>query len=494
MTRTRIALFAVGAVVLIALPLATVPERPPTIAPSEGTPFVWDAQPLWDSLEQQFRVARADCTPAGPAVDHLRADAEALPLDAGPDHLALMALEDAAFEAAALAAACPDHADAFVAAADLARRQVKEAARTWDLDSDARDRLYRLLYGTRLATEEVSLRRTGGPVAFDRLDDVPSAAPSIEVQGVRIHSGDLLVSRGGAPTSALIARGNDRPGNFSHVALAHVDAETGAASVVEAHIESGVGIFTAEQYLADTKLRVLVLRLRPDDPAVQADPLVAHRAAEAAYAAARAGHIPYDFGMDSTDDAKQFCSEVPLHGYRAVGIELWPGPTTVSDAGTMGLFAAFGVRTSKLLAPSDLEYSPRLVAAAEWRDTEQLRKDRIDNAVIDAMISRVGTKDGLPAAQPHLLPPARAAKAWSWLLNRMGKKGPIPEGMSASRALRVRSMSWRHGVIRERLEELLAEREAADGYVAPYWTVVALAEQAADATQIDPTAKKKRGH
>ena len=60
MTRTRIALFAVGAVVLIALPLATVPERPPTVAPSEGTPFVWDAQPLWDSLEQQFRVAREE--------------------------------------------------------------------------------------------------------------------------------------------------------------------------------------------------------------------------------------------------------------------------------------------------------------------------------------------------------------------------------------------------------------------------------------------------
>ena len=476
MTRTRI-LLSVGAVVLLLL-LAMTPESVPTVAPSSGTPFVWDGAALVGSLEARFHDARRDgCDGVGPAIDHLRADTEALPRDAGPDHIALVALEDATLHAAAGAAACPDHADALVAAADDARRAIKDLARSWTLDEDAKNRLYRLLYGTRLAVEEVAVRRAGPPLAFDRKTDVPSAAPFVEIQGIRIHSGDLLVSRGGAPTSALIARGNDRPGNFSHVAFAHV-TEDGAASVIEAHIESGVGIFTAEQYLADAKLRILVLRLRPDDPAVVADPLVAHVAAQAVHDAASAGHIAYDFGMDSADASQQFCSEVPLHGYRAQAIELWPGPTTVSSPGTMRLFAALGVRTSALVAPSDLEYSPRLVAAAEWRAPDTLRQDRIDNAVLDAIIARVAV-DGLPAAPPHLLPAARVAKAWSWLLNRFGRLGPVPEGMSASRALRARSLNDRHAAVRDRLVELLAEREAADGYPAPYWTIAELALQAA---------------
>lgn len=479
MTRTRLILLTFVACLLVLVPLATIPEGVSTVAPSAGTPFVWDAAELLESLEARFAAARAsDCTAAEGTIEHFAADAAALPTDAGPSHLALVALEDITFEAAAMASACPQHAELFLATADESRRRVKELSRSWTPDPAARDRLYRLLYGSRLAVEEVAVRQTGDPVAFDRLEEVPSEAPSVVVAGVRVHSGDLLVSRGGAPTSALIARGNDRPGNFSHVALAHVDAQTGAASVIEAHIESGVGVFTAERYLADKKLRVLVLRLRADDPAVIADPLIAHKAAEAARAATLARHIPYDFGMDSDDPGKQACSEVPLHAYRDLGVELWPGPSTVSDAGMMGLFAAFGVRTSSLRAPSDLEYGPRLVAAAEWRDGATLVQDRLDNATLDAIIGRIGV-DGLPEVQTRMLLAARAVKAWSWLLNRMGEVGPVPEGMSASRALRAKSLDARHGAVRGRLEELVAEREAADGYAAPYWTLVELAEQAA---------------
>ena len=66
-----------------------------------------------------------------------------------------------------------------------------------------------------------------------------SATPSAEILGVIVHSGDILISRGGAPTSALIARGNDYPGNFSHVALVHIDEKTNSISIIESHIERG---------------------------------------------------------------------------------------------------------------------------------------------------------------------------------------------------------------------------------------------------------------
>src|SRR5690606_19903363 len=110
-------------------------------------------------------------------------------------------------------------------------------------------------------------------------DDEPSATPWALVQGVKLHSGDILVSRGGAATSALIARGNDFPGNFSHVALVHVDEPTRKVSVIEAHIESGVGVRPIEAYLTETKLRILVLRVRADLPQLKADPQLPHQAA-----------------------------------------------------------------------------------------------------------------------------------------------------------------------------------------------------------------------
>src|SRR5205807_1171673 len=83
----------------------------------------------------------------------------------------------------------------------------------------------------------------------------------------------------------------------SHVGLVHVDSISHTASVIEAHIERGVAVSTADGYLHDKKLRIMVLRLRADLPALIADPLLPHRAASLALERARSGHIAYDFDM-----------------------------------------------------------------------------------------------------------------------------------------------------------------------------------------------------
>src|SRR5262249_51800349 len=149
--------------------------------------------------------------------------------------------------------------------------------------------------------------------------------------GVRLHSGDVLVSRGASPTSALIARGHDLPGNFSHIALLHVDAERGEARLIEAHIESGVVVSRLEDYLGDRKLRILVLRPRADLPEILADPLLPHHAATQALAEVRARHIPYDFAMDARDHRAQFCSELAAAAYERCGLRLWPGLSSISS-------------------------------------------------------------------------------------------------------------------------------------------------------------------
>jgi hypothetical protein len=165
------------------------------------------------------------------------------------------------------------------------------------------------LYGSRAAAEEVMLQTPAGslPVLVPGKDE-PSQMPGAVVRKARLHSGDILVSRGGAPTSALIARGSDYPGNFSHIALVYFDPVTYTPFVMEAHIERGVVVSTVEQYLQDKKLRVMLLRPRADPPQIMKDPMIPHKAAERAYSRAKTEHVPYDFEMNYKDHRKLFCS------------------------------------------------------------------------------------------------------------------------------------------------------------------------------------------
>ena len=54
-----------------------------------------------------------------------------------------------------------------------------------------------------------------------------------------LKSGDLLISRGAASTSALIARLGDIDGQFSHLAMIYVHPKTHQVWVMEEHIEIG---------------------------------------------------------------------------------------------------------------------------------------------------------------------------------------------------------------------------------------------------------------
>jgi hypothetical protein len=156
------------------------------------------------------------------------------------------------------------------------------------------------------------------------------------------------------------------------VALFHVDEKTGKPSIVESHIERGVVISSLEEYVKDKKLRILVLRLRADHPQLLKDPLLSHRAAEAALAEVRRRHIPYDFAMDFREPSKMFCSEVVSFAYGALGINLWQITTTMSSAGLVQWLFDFGVRFFETEAPADLEYDPQLSVVAEWRDPDAL--------------------------------------------------------------------------------------------------------------------------
>jgi hypothetical protein len=478
----RIAAAALGALGALLLVLA-IPGPDPSVppAPSRGHAFAWSQDAFWHSLERTFLDARSmGCRTAEPVaardLSTLASDADRLSRSVvDPSSALLDSVERRFFETGPLIAACPRQLEDYVRLSARLREAIKWQSRQWNVAGDAaRARLYRSLYGFRGAVEEVMLHHPDSAVALLDGHHEPSTTPATTVQGVEIHSGDILVSRGGYPTSALIARGNDYPGNFSHVGLVYVDSATHAAAVIEAHIERGVAISTADEYLRDKKLRIMVLRLRSDLPALVADPMLPHRAAARMLARARAGHIAYDFDMDYTDPSRLFCSEVASSVYRERGVTLWTGLSTISQAGLRRWLAGFGVRHFETQEPSDLEYDPQLVVVAEWRDAGALLKDHIDNAVIDAMLEGAEVGDAL-SYRWYQLPVVRLAKVYSWVAERFGGRGPVPEGMSAAAALRNRAFSERQRLIAATVTELAARMTRRQGYLPPYWVLLELA-------------------
>jgi hypothetical protein len=467
--------------------LLLIPE-PATPQPqvADGEAWVWDRDAFWRQLEGKFRETRAlnqdertlRFNGALEQVQHALAPLGETNLP--PTAAEFDILETKLFEFAPIAAACPERLPDFMNVAGRIRQLVKRQSERWPTDvPKARQRLYRLLYGSRAAVEEALLQ---SPQPTNALEVVSSygdlKTPVAEVRGLKVQSGDILVSRGGAATSALIARGNDFPGNFSHIALVHVDETTGRVSVIESHIESGVGVRPIEQYLADTKLRILVLRLRSDLPAVAADPTMPHKASSRALRAAttRGQHIPYDFAMDCADHTEMFCSEVAAAAYQPFGVKLWMGMSHISTPGVTAWLGALGVRNFETQEPCDLEYDPQVRVVGEWRDPETLFKDHVDNAVVDVMLEGAGRGDKL-SYNPWLLPGARLAKAWSIVKNWFGQVGPIPEGMSAATALRVKRLNATHASVKARVLEKAAKFKAERGYVPPYWELVRMARE-----------------
>jgi len=472
--------------------LLLIPDSSLSVSPAEASvmkrPFLWNQDARWDSLERSYALARSKGEDAAGKLlenyfhdlEGFLAGIEAKPL--WPTAPEFSRLERAFFSGAPLVGACPRFVTTYVAYASRVRIALKHQSEQWNMnDRAARETLYRLLYGGRTAVEEVILQAPADqrPPSLLMETDEPSATPSARLLGVQIHSGDILVSRGGVPSSALIARGNDFPGNFSHIALACVDSVSGQLSLIESHIEKGVAVATAEQYLGDAKLRVLVLRLRSDLPALQRDPLLPHHAASAMFQRTLGKHIPYDFSMDCSDTSALFCSEVASDAYRPFGVELWMGMSHISSPGLRSWLADFGVRHWETQEPSDLEYDPQLRVVAEWRDSETLRKDHIDNAVTEAMLERAELGDRL-RYDWYLLPLARVAKAYSTMLNFLGAIGPIPEGMNATSALKHRFYVSRHdataAAVRTSAEQFRHER----GYEPPYWEMLRMARKALD--------------
>jgi len=123
------------------------------------------------------------------------------------------------------------------------------------------------------------------------------------VHGVEIHSGDILVSRGGYPTRRSFARGNDYPGNFLALGLVHVDGVSHAASVIERTSSAVVAVSTATR-TCGTRSSGSWCCACGRTCALVADPSAATPGRVAGLERARSGRVAYDFEMEYTDPSE----------------------------------------------------------------------------------------------------------------------------------------------------------------------------------------------
>jgi hypothetical protein len=275
---------------------------------------------------------------------------------------------------------------------------------------------------------------------------------------VTLKSGDILLSRGTAFTSAAIARIGDIDAQFSHLAMAYIDEKTKKQYTVEAHIEIGTKVFTIEEYLRDGKARAVLFRYRDSE--------LAHQAAKRIYEAARTAtsrgeNIPYDFGMTMDEPSELFCSEIVQHAFNLAAKDLGREfrvplfPTRISMQ-NRDFLEAIGVKATTTFAPADIEVDPRLEMVAEWRDYSRIRLLHQHDAILVKIYDWMERLDY--RIQGDLFTWLSKHTAWTlrrWPLFSAFLKDKFPKNMSANTIGAVTKLN--------RLSEVLfAELEAAD--------------------------------
>ncbi|WP_412469526.1 MULTISPECIES: YiiX/YebB-like N1pC/P60 family cysteine hydrolase [unclassified Halobacteriovorax] len=218
--------------------------------------------------------------------------------------------------------------------------------------------------------------------------------PEYSFSGPRdLKSGDIILSRGNAYSSAAIARIGDDDHQFSHLTLVYKDKKTGELFTSEAHIEVGNVVAPFQVHLDQANSRTVVFRHK--------DAKLAHLAAKemherfSKFTKKHDKNIPYDFAMDYNDDSQIFCSEVIYHGYKVASEKLSgtamdiPEFKTSFNPALLSFLQDFGLQVTseniakfKTFGPGEIQFDSRFDLVAEWRNPDKLKDTRYKDAIL----------------------------------------------------------------------------------------------------------------
>lgn len=198
-----------------------------------------------------------------------------------------------------------------------------------------------------------------------------------------LKSGDIILSRGRAYTSAAISSLGEFDTQFSHLSVVYKD-DNGKLWTVESHIEVGAFVRPIEEHIEDKNFRTVIYRYDDEYLAYEAAKFIFFKVKNASETK---GNIFYDFSFDQEDSQKLFCSEIASHAFDFVshGEVKIPMFRSLLQARKPHFVKKLGIKVEESFVPSDIEIDPRFELIGEWKNAaiipDALEKDAILRAM-----------------------------------------------------------------------------------------------------------------
>jgi hypothetical protein len=273
-----------------------------------------------------------------------------------------------------------------------------------------------------------------------------------------LRSGDIILSRGNAYSSAAIARIGKVDTHFSHLSLVYKNPHTKELSTVEAHIEIGVVHKRFKFHLASHNAREVVYRFK--------DPAMAHKAATLMksfvdqYKRNYEKNIPYDFGMDFSDDSEIFCSEVVYKAFNMASEGRIDVPRYKSNfkRGTLPFLQMLGIDVDnnnidqfETFAPGDIELDPRFELVADWRNPLKSKENRIKDVVLSSIFKWMGKNEY--RFRVSYMKKFKSVVGWGIRRTRLAYEEDFPLNMGTEQMQLVMVLDQLGGILAAKIKE-----------------------------------------
>ena len=196
---------------------------------------------------------------------------------------------------------------------------------------------------------------------------------------LEFKSGDMMMTRTSSFVSAVIARIGDEDGQFSHAAMIYID-NNGQIYVMESLIEEGVKISPfGEWKKKNHHARAVLFRYHDEKEGRN----VANRLYQYIQLQLKSkGEIPYDFHMNDRDQSEIYCAELVQFGFNHSNIYTIPTfRSSYKRLENHPFLKELTIHTYEGFAPSDLEVEPHINLVAEWRNYDETRDARMEDAI-----------------------------------------------------------------------------------------------------------------
>lgn len=313
----------------------------------------------------------------------------------------------------------------------LARVALKNSFKTFNVDSDCYKSASDVFRGLRYVEDyliELRMERSqSAPAEYVNLKgEFPYLLVNPKYAGDfksydDLKSGDVILSRGNAFSSAAIARIGVNDYQFSHLSFVYKESESAIPMTTEAHIEIGSVVEPLLDHVSSKNAREVVFRYQ--------DAEVAHKASKYMFnlvsASQKKGkNIPYDFSMNYKDDSTLFCSEIISLGFKAAlpDEDYFPMFKSKFTPGIIPFLNTIGVPANKeniqgmdVFSPGDIQFDPRFELVAEWRNPRKMEESRMKDFILTKLFERMDQNG-------YTIDPSLKMNAESrtfWLLRRL---------------------------------------------------------------------------